>query len=139
MSTFLEKLFMDAQTLVNDLPVADILGTAEMGDPNLSPPIDIANITHLALTQPDCAISDGMCEFFNNWVTEQKAIQQLAKDTLERLEKYAPPPSPEGIMNSTAIWPEWMFQWWGSTLRFPWAGRLGEAVAAAWEWLDGQP
>lgn len=130
---------MNAQQLTAEVDPTEILATASLDDPRLTPPEHIINIASLALHNPRYEISSEVAAFFHDWLHDQKAIQALATEVLAKLEQQAPLPTPSDIINGTAQWPGWMTNWWAEVLRFPWAGRLGEAVTEAWGWLDGQP
>lgn len=128
---------MKVKELVKDLPLADIVATAEIGDRNLTPPEHITNVVKLAWADPNITVSEDVANYFRNWVTEQQALQALAARVLEELERVAPLPTPSDLMNGNPEWPAWVGKWWGQVLRFPWAGRLSDAIAEAWIWADG--
>lgn len=130
---------MKASELTTTLPLTDILAHAELGTPDITPPELVTHITTIALTSPETEIPEEPANEFTNWIHQQQVIQELAAEAHQKLEEKAPLPTPEEVIQQTCDWPEWAFTWWGTTIKFPWAGRLAEATAAAWEWLDGQP
>lgn len=129
---------MKAHELITTEDATEILATADIGNPSLTPPEHITNIAHLAITNPHFAISPEVVNFFKAWVHDQRAIQELATQVIQALEEKAPLPTHEDIILGGGRWPGWIDTWWGQTLRFSWAGRLGEAVTSAWGWLDAQ-
>lgn len=129
---------MNAGQLAANVDANEILATASLGDQRLTPPEHVVNVAMLAVGNPRYEVSPDVVNFFQDWVHDQIVIQELACEVIARLEERAPSPSPAGIIQGTAEWPGWMNTWWAEVLRFPWAGRLGEAVTSAWGWLDGQ-
>lgn len=128
---------MKVKNVVEGVPLAELVGTIEMDDRRLMPPDHVVNVVRIAWVNPSVEVSDDVASFVRSWVSGQRDIQVLASDILVRLEEVAPPPSHKDLIEGTAVFPSWMGEWWASVLRFPWAGQLAEATAAAMEWLDG--
>ena len=130
---------MKVSELTTTTPITDILAHAELGNPDITPPQLVTHIATLALQSPEIEVPEEPAQEFIKWVEQQQAIQELAAQVMQKLEEHSPLPTPEQIIQHAYEWPQWVFTWWGVAIRFPWAGRLAEAIAAAWEWLDGQP
>lgn len=130
---------MRVKEILGEANPTDIVATAEIGDPRLNPPEHVVNVANIAITNPTFTTSPEVATFVIRWLTQQATLQGQAAEVVARLEQVAPLPTPEELINGNPDWPTWMGQWWASVLRFPWAGQLGEAIVAAWEWLDGKP
>lgn len=129
---------MNVKSIMGDVNYADIVATAEVEDPNLTPPEHIVNVARIAMTNPNMEVSDDVAEYVMGWIARQNVVWNMAADVIDRLEGVAPLPTPEQLVNGNPEWPEWMGTWWAATLRFHWAGRLSDAVAEAQEWLDAE-
>lgn len=129
---------MNVKSIIGDVNYMDIIATAEMDDPNLTPPDHVVNVARLAAMNPNVDVSDDVASYVADWLAQQANLQAQVADVLTRLGESAPLPTPEQLVNGNPEWPSWMATWWASTLRFDWAGRLGEAIIEAWEWLDGE-
>lgn len=130
---------MKVKTIIGDVNYADIVATAEMGEANLTPPDHVVNVARLAIANPNTEVSDDVAAYVGDWLAQQANLQAQVGDIIARLEAVAPLPTPEQLISGNPDWPTWMGTWWATTLRFDWAGRLGEAIIEAWEWLDGKP
>lgn len=122
------------------VPVHEIAAMAEMETTLKGPsiPEHVANVSKIALIDPEVSVSEDVANFFHEWVAEQQEQQQRATQLIERLDHLHPPPSTADLINGNPEWPEWFAKWWGFALRLPWGGALKTACDEAEAWIDAQ-